>query len=593
MNLQLPRRFVEFFTVEQQDRTRAILSLIVLLTTLLMHQIDLLKRFEYVLYDYRFHFKGMRASDPRIVAIEISDDSIAKIGRWPWSRDWHATLVQALTEFGARAVVFDVVFSEPSLPEKDQALEQSLARADRVYLAEVIEGGLRPGGAGERGLLRSMSGLMKAAKGSGHINIEPDPDGVMRRIPLLVDFKGRKIPQLALAVAMDEYGANPEHVHYEGQQLVVPFPNGGGIRVPTDALGNYLINWVGPWSRTFAHYSYVDVVTSYSAVLKGDKPSISPEAFRNKICFVGVSASGLFDIRPTSLEPAYPAVGVNLTILNNLLENRFIRKLPAWQEILLLVLMFGLMLRVLKIKNYFMAACSTLGVMLGYVLLAFLVFRLFDLWVCIVYPVFLVMAQSFLVTIYNQIAITVERTKLLKLATRDSLTGLYNIGHFKLLLKAEITTISMRREKSLSIIMGDVDNFKKTNDTYGHLTGDQVLKEVAATVKSNCRALDVAARYGGEEFIVMLPGANIDEAFKVADKIRKSINMKVFFNEKGDFQTSISIGVTQVDPDEKDIDAIVARADRALYTAKHTGKNKVVVATDSPIVRSDPPHPNG
>lgn len=590
MSVQLPRRLVEFFTVEQQDRTRATLSLVVLLVTLMMYQVDLLKRFEYVLYDYRFHFKGMRASDPRIVAVEISDDSIAKIGRWPWSRDWHATLVQALTEFGARAIVFDVVFSEPSQADKDEALERSIARSGRVYLAEIIEGGLRPGGAGERSLLRSMPPLMKASKGAGHINIEPDPDGVMRRIPLLADYKGQKIPQLALAVAMDEYGANPEHVHYEGQSLIVPFPNGGGIRVPTDKDGNYLINWVGPWSRTFAHYSYVDVVTSYAAVLKGEKPLIPPDAFHNKICFIGVSASGLFDIRPTSLEPAYPAVGVNLTILNNLLENRFIRKLPAWQEMVLLALMFALMLRVLKIKNHFIAACSTLGVIGGYVALAFAVFRLLDLWVCVVYPVFLVMAQSFLVTIYNQIAITVERTKLLKLATRDSLTGLYNIGHFKLLLKAEITTISMRREKSLSIIMGDVDNFKKTNDTYGHLTGDQVLKEVAATVKSNCRALDVAARYGGEEFIVMLPGANIDEAFKVAEKIRKSINMKVFFNEKGDFQTSISIGVTQVDPDEKDIDAIVARADRALYTAKHTGKNKVVVATDSPIVQQEPPH---
>ena len=132
--------------------------------------------------------------------------------------------------------------------------------------------------------------------------------------------------------------------------------------------------------------------------------------------------------------------------------------------------------------------------------------------------------------------------------------------------------------------MSDIDNFKTTNDTYGHVQGDAVLREVANAVKTSCRALDVAARYGGEEFILMLPGANVDEAYKVAEKIRKSVSEKVFFNEKGDFTTSISIGVTQVSPDDKEVDEIVARADRALYEAKRTGKNKVIIATDSPVV---------
>lgn len=590
-------RWVELFWVEHQDRVRLALSLAVLLATLAMHQADLLKRFEYVLYDYRFHFRGERACDPRIAVIEIADDSIAKIGRWPWGRDWHAALVQALTEFGARAVVFDVIFSESSPPEKDLAFERAIARSGRVYLAQVIEGGLHPDSSHqernlqERSLLCSLPQFSKAAKGSGHINIQPDIDGVMRRIPLLVDFNGRKIPQLSLAVAMDEYGVDPESLRYEGGHLVLPFSNGGSIRVPTDEDGDYLINWAGPWNKAFAHYSYIDVITSYSAVLNGRKPAILPEAFRNKICFVGVSASALFDIRPTSLEPAYPAVGVNLTILNNLLEKRFIRKLTKGQETVLLALVFLLMLGLLRIRNHLLSACSMLGVLAGCFGLAFLAFRLFDVWVCIVYPVFLVMAQSFLVTVYNQIAITVERMKLLNLATRDSLTGLYNIGHFKLLLKAEIATICMRREKSLSILMGDVDDFKKINDTYGHQTGDQVLREVAAAVRSGCRALDVAARYGGEEFIVMLPGANIDDALKIAEKIRKSIHLKVYATEQGDFKISISIGVTQVAPDEKNIDAILARVDRALYSAKRTGKNKVVAATDSPRVQeqSQPP----
>ena len=236
----------------------------------------------------------------------------------------------------------------------------------------------------------------------------------------------------------------------------------------------------------------------------------------------------------------------------------------------------------MRSTSYLRVALVTALLSVGYVAIAFGLFIFFGLWVNVIYPLVLILTVYFVVTVYNQLSVAIERAKLLKLATRDSLTGLFNIGHFKLLLKAEISTISLRREKNLSLIMGDVDNFKNTNDTYGHVTGDTVLKEVAGIVKNSCRALDVAARYGGEEFILMLPGASVDEAFKVAEKIRIAVNSKLFFHQKGDFQTSISIGVTQVSPDEKDIEAVVARADRALYEAKHSGKNKVMIATDSP-----------
>jgi len=236
----------------------------------------------------------------------------------------------------------------------------------------------------------------------------------------------------------------------------------------------------------------------------------------------------------------------------------------------------------MKIESHFKSAIWTGVLMAAYTVAAFALFFVFDLWIPIVYPLALIFAVYFFVSLYNQLSVAVEKAKLFKMATRDSLSGLINVGHFKLLLKAEITTIQLRREKKLSIIMSDVDNFKSTNDTYGHVTGDTVLKEVAKAFQSNCRALDVAARYGGEEFILMLPGANEEEAAKVANKIREAIAAKVFFNEKGDFQKTVSFGVTRVSPEDNDLEALVARADRALYEAKHTGKNKVVIAADSP-----------
>jgi diguanylate cyclase (GGDEF)-like protein len=338
----------------------------------------------------------------------------------------------------------------------------------------------------------------------------------------------------------------------------------------------------------------VDVIRSSVAIKKGQTPIVPLSEFKGMIFYVGTSASGLYDIRPTPLEPSYPAVGVNLTILDNLLQQNFVWTLTYAENLLILLLLAVTLFYVMKIQSYTRAAGLTLGIAVGYVLAATAAFVFFDVWAQVIYSLTLILSIYLAVTLYNQISITVEKAKLMKLATRDSMTGLYNIGHFKLLFKAELTTLALRRaDRKLSVFMSDVDNFKKTNDTYGHPTGDAVLREVANVLKMGTRALDVVARYGGEEFIVLLPGADAQLAATVADKMRATLAQKVFNHEKGNFSTTISIGVTQASPDEKDIEAIIARADRALYDAKHTGKNRVAIAPDTPgyTAPAGPPSP--
>ncbi len=535
---------------------------------------DLLQRFELVTYDYRFRLKHNPIINPRIMVIEISDDSIQEIGRWPWTRDWHADLVRVLHEWGASAVVFDILFPEKSEPSHDKALSDAIRLSKKVFLAEALE--KLP--SGEERLISSIPEFSNYAKGTGHINLEPDADGTMRRIPLFVEHRGKKIPQLSLAVALSEMGLTMDDVVVKGDAAYLYKPGGEKITIPLERGKNLVLYWAGRWQEAFHHVSFKDVIKSYADFSQGKKPSISPEKFKNKICYVGAAATGLFDIRPTPLEPAYPAVGVNLNVLNNLLEKRFIRVLTFSQNALILCLLAVLMFFVMKLESTIQSAILSVGAAVLYILMAIGIFQYFDLWVNIVYGAALIFLIYFCTTLYNQIMVTVERTRLFKLATRDSLTGLYNIGHFKSLLKAEMSSLSFRGDKNLSIIMGDVDNFKHTNDTYGHLTGDMVLKSVAESIKTNCRALDVAARYGGEEIIVMLPGAGAEDASKVAEKIRKTIHQKVFFHEKGDFSTSISLGVAQVIAEDKEVEAVIARADKALYDAKHAGKNRVVIA---------------
>ncbi|MBU1512404.1 GGDEF domain-containing protein, partial [Myxococcota bacterium] len=131
--------------------------------------------------------------------------------------------------------------------------------------------------------------------------------------------------------------------------------------------------------------------------------------------------------------------------------------------------------------------------------------------------------------------------------------------------------------RPLSVIMADIDHFKRVNDTYGHLMGDQVLKQVATILSSVLRAGDAVIRYGGEEFLIVLPGVSAERALAIAERARKTIEATEFRFHEISFHTTISMGVAQLRPGESRED-LIKRADEALYEAKHAGRNRSVVA---------------
>lgn len=568
-------------SVSRPSVVRLLMVLGVFVVTLSLLHFQILDRVELMSYDLRCQVRGKQVTHPQMINVDITDDSITKIGRWPWDRKWHASLVKILKSLGARAIYFDVIFSEPSDPAQDKMLADAIHGMGRVYLAEYIDGfstkkNMR--------LITPLPELMENARGLGHINLDPDFDGVMRRVPILISLDGKRIPQLAFSVALDEWGSSVNDVVIQDHQLVVHSKSRGDIHIPVDQQNNFMLNWPGKWKETYAHVSYLDLVGSYAQQKKGLSPKIPLEIFRDKFCLIGSSASALGDIKPTPFEPSYPAMGANLTVLSSLLEQKFITPFSSKQNLWLLLMLLPVMWLVMKIGSFFKTTLITFSLVVSYCVTAFVLFSYKGTWVPIVYPLAFILLAYFFMTLYNQVSIALERVKLFKMATRDSLTGLYNVGHFKLMLKAELDNLIMRPERKLSLMMGDVDHFKNTNDTYGHTTGDAVLKEVANVVKSNCRALDIPARYGGEEFILMLPGAGVEDAFRVAEKIRIALSQKTFTHEKGEFSKTISIGVTELSMRDKDrtLEDIVARADKGLYEAKESGRNKVVIVRDEP-----------
>ncbi len=206
----------------------------------------------------------------------------------------------------------------------------------------------------------------------------------------------------------------------------------------------------------------------------------------------------------------------------------------------------------------------------------------------VAYSNFDVLVQNeveYLLQLSKQSSVTIQRAnvyaEVLKHATLDALTGLNNRRQFETRLNQEFAT-AKRKNTPLCCMMLDVDYFKKVNDSYGHAAGDCVLKAVSQLIIREIREYDIASRYGGEEFFILLPQTNLEEASFVAQRLRKAVEeAKMDISEAkipgvSYLKVTVSIGVSDFMSDETS-DEFYQNADRALYEAKHRGRNKVVI----------------
>lgn len=181
----------------------------------------------------------------------------------------------------------------------------------------------------------------------------------------------------------------------------------------------------------------------------------------------------------------------------------------------------------------------------------------------------------------NQVALAIENAQLYLESVTDGLTGLYHHKFFVLRLGEELDRCRRYRE-GLSLVMLDIDFFKKVNDTYGHLGGDLVLTEIAALLKKCVRQSDISARYGGEEFALLLPYASLEQATQVGERIRAAVEATTF----NGIAVTISIGIAFYSGEEEEVtrEELIGAADQALYRAKDNGRNRVELC----LVKSSP-----
>jgi diguanylate cyclase (GGDEF)-like protein len=182
---------------------------------------------------------------------------------------------------------------------------------------------------------------------------------------------------------------------------------------------------------------------------------------------------------------------------------------------------------------------------------------------------------GFFITVHDVTEYAIYEHKLLEMTKIDALTRLYNRGFLDKRLSEELEK-SRRFGCLFSIILIDIDLFKKINDTYGHLCGDYTLRRVASILQQMVRAVDIVGRYGGEEFCCVLPETPLENASILAERLRMEVAAEVFTYGNAQYSITISLGVAECDGAAKKMETLIGSADAALYRAKRGGRNKVV-----------------
>ncbi len=314
-----------------------------------------LRNWEYGAYDVILRATPTRPPDGRIVIVDIDDRSLTTIGQWPWRRDVVGQLVSRLRDLGASTVALDIIFAEPDRFEgagrsPDELLADTL-REGRVVLGYAMnfdgQGGqspcvLHPLGLAimrrddsaeepffhATGAICNLSVLTQAATVSGFLNAAPDPDGLLRRAPLLIERDGHVYPSLALTTFTSVFGTR-------NVSLRVANVNAASLlldnrTVPLDGKSNLLLRYRGP-KRTFPYVSAVDV-------LRGQP---KPDLFKDKIVLVGTTALGTREVVSTPLDTIFAGVEVHATVADNLLQQDFIER-PEYAGVLETQLVIGL-----------------------------------------------------------------------------------------------------------------------------------------------------------------------------------------------------------------------------------------------------------
>lgn len=310
---------------------------------------------------------------------------------------------------------------------------------------------------------------------------------------------------------------------------------------------------------------------------------------KDKVLFIGSASVATHDKKATPQNPATHGMIIPITMFDNLMQgNGFIHRAEPHTNLLLtLVLCLLTAFCTFKMRSPANGIISALSLILLYIMGAVVVFKLQNLWVNVAWPFFAAAVTLTAVFVIKYIGRDKDYQLTYAMATTDSMTGLYNHRYFQEHMLNSIERAD-RYDHKFSLLLMDIDFFKKFNDTYGHQAGDEVLRCVARKLKSCVRSVDVVARYGGEEMAVVLDRANEEEALEVARKLVKEVAAEPYPIAEGVAKhVTISIGVSTYPTHGRTPTEMIEFSDAGLYRAKECGRNQVGAQYDEDMPEID------
>ena len=540
---------------------------------------------------------GLREHNKNIVIVAIDDASyeyiLEKYGEWPLDRSVYAKLTDYIESQSPKSIAFDLMFvkSVKSSANSDKALIDIFKKYNNVYTAMNLDNQevdlRKPAILPEKLALninnkskkvdtkyyeftncRSiLDGILNSTKNIGMINVLRGDDGVLRQMPLFLNYNGKYYPQLALKVALNSLGLNDKkdfEINKKGELIL------GDKKIPVNKDGSITLNWYGE-TETFEHIPLYKLIKA----MEGDKNYKFD--FKDKIVYFGATVSSLSDIKTVPVDRVYPGVEVQTTYVNNILDNNLIKKIsPAWNIVIIMILAVLTIAIVLSLDSMPVIIGSVITIYFVYLISAYYFMIHQNLWLEVVSPVIFIIFAFIITVIVKYLIKSRDFDKQYKLATTDGLTELYNHRYFQEQMQMFCSN-AKRYESVFSLIILDIDFFKKFNDNFGHQSGDAVLRQVAFTLKKNVRSSDIVCRYGGEEMSIMWPNAKEDEAVSIAQKLCNIVASQKFkLSNNRESNVTISLGVaTYGQTDGTEPAKIIESADKRLYHAKENGRNRV------------------
>lgn len=530
-------------------------------------------------YDLRQNIHtNTKLVNPDIVILAIDDNSLEllenKYGNWPWDRQAYVDAIDTLEGVGAKQIILDLMFINHSKNKtSDDRLIKAINNNNNVFAAMNLDDRENakhpplPDILAAKVINKSkiqfptyknyrpiMPELTNGSPNIGMINCQRDFDGVSRGTPSFVQNGNKLYPYLGL-MAFSKYINSNSYKINENNELLL-----NNCKYPLQNNGYMILNWYNNDFKTIPFW-------------KMDKVK---NEFKDKIVFVGVTATSMYDIKTTPVSSNVAGIELQSTLFNNLMDNNLIKKTPdivTLATAIILAVIIGIF--TLNSATAFASLSLCVGLLGSYWLLSLFALDYYNLWINTTFvnlAVILVFVISYAFKYKNK---SKDFEYTYKLATTDSMTGLYNHRFFQEQMVLQIEN-AKRYDSKFSLLLIDIDFFKKFNDTYGHQAGDAVLKQVSDLLRKSVRTSDIVARYGGEEMTIILPNNDFEHALAAAEKICAKIAETPFhLNPKVTKNVTISLGVATFPDNGQTPSELIEYADKGLYKAKENGRNQV------------------